>query len=107
MVPLTGSDKSGSNFAKRLLAGLLLGPPVLAALYFGSPYSDLLIIAAAGVMAWEWARLCGAGTGSPTMLVMIVAVVAAAGAIALGLPGAAGWIVLVGIMSGMLAARQG
>ncbi len=107
MVPLTGSDKSGSNFAKRLVAGLLLGPPVLAALYFGSPYSDLMIIAAAGIMAWEWARLCGAGDGSPTMLVTIGTAVAASGAIALGLPGAAGWIVLVGMMSGMLAARQG
>lgn len=107
MVPLTDSDKAGSNFAKRLVAGLLLGPPVLAALYFGSPYSDLLIIAASGVMAWEWARLCGSENGSPTMLVMVGAVAAASSAIALGLPGAAGWIVLVGIMGGMLAARQG
>lgn len=107
MVPLTDSDKAGSNFAKRLVAGLLLGPPVIAALYFGSPYSDVLIITAAGVMAWEWARLCGADNGSPTLLVMVGAAVAAAGAIALGLPGAAGWIVLVGIMGGMLAARQG
>ncbi|MCG8594264.1 MAG: phosphatidate cytidylyltransferase [Kiloniellales bacterium] len=107
MVPLTGSDKSGSNLAKRALAGLLLGPPVLAVLYVGSPYSDLLIIGASGVMAWEWARLCGAGTGSPTMLVMVASVVFAAGAIALGLPGAAGWIVLVGSMSVMLTARQG
>ena len=107
MVPLTGSDKSGSNLAKRALTGLLLGPPVLAALYVGSPYSDLLIIGASGIMAWEWARLCGAGSGAPTTLVMIGFVVTAGGALALGLPGAAGWIVLLGGMSAMLAARQG
>ncbi len=107
MVPLTDSDKAGSNFAKRLVAGLVLGPPVLAALYFGSPYSDLLIVTASGIMAWEWARLCGADAASPTMLVMVGTVVAASGAIALGLPGAAGWIVLVGIMGGVLSARQG
>lgn len=106
MVPPTASNAQGSDVFKRLVTGLLLGPPVLAALYFGSPYSDLLIITAAGVMAWEWGRLCGAENGSPTMIAMILGVVLACAATALGSAGLSGWIVLVAVMSAMLLARQ-
>ena len=47
------------EFAKRVLSAAVLGPVVLAALYLGSPYLELVVTAAAAAMAWEWDRLCG------------------------------------------------
>ena len=106
MVPPTASTGAGSDVFKRLVTGLLLGPPVLAALYVGSPYSDLLIVVAAGIMAWEWGRLCGAENVSPTMIAMIAGVVLASTATALGSVSLSGWILLVAVMSAMLLGRQ-
>jgi len=34
-------------------------PPALAAVYFGSPWFDVLVIVGAMVLAWEWFGLCG------------------------------------------------
>jgi phosphatidate cytidylyltransferase len=49
----------GSGFAKRALSALALAPPVLAAVWFGAPWSDILILLSAGVLLWEWLRLVG------------------------------------------------
>ncbi len=46
---------------KRLVTGLVLAPPVLAAFYLGYPFLDLLVLLAAAVLAWEWGRICGRG----------------------------------------------
>lgn len=54
--PDTPANKSG--LTARVLSACVLIPPVIAAVYFGSPYFDLLIVAAVGVMAWEWLGLC-------------------------------------------------
>ena len=40
----------------------------LAAVYFGSPYSDALVVLAAVIMGWEWVRLCGGGDGAARVL---------------------------------------
>ena len=48
----------------RALSALVLALPVLAAVYFGWPYFMLLTAAAALILAWEWARVCGAGSGT-------------------------------------------
>lgn len=45
----------------RLRSAALFAPPVFAAIYFGTPWFDLLIIATGFVMAWEWARMCSGG----------------------------------------------
>jgi phosphatidate cytidylyltransferase len=45
----------------RVASALALAGPVLAAAYAGSPYFDLLVVGAAGILAWEWNRMCGAG----------------------------------------------
>lgn len=47
---------SGLNV--RVLASLLLAPPVLLAIYAGSPFIEFLIIMSAAIMAREWGRLC-------------------------------------------------
>lgn len=106
MVPLTGSTKGGGDVGRRVLTGVLLGPPVLAALYFGPPFSDVLIAGGAGVMAWEWGRLCGAESRSPAMLALISCTLLAGIATAFGSLSLAGWIILFGIMSSVLLGRQ-
>jgi phosphatidate cytidylyltransferase len=50
-----------SPLATRCLSALVLAPPVLAAIYFGPPYSDVLAIVCGALMGWEWARLCSHG----------------------------------------------
>lgn len=49
------------NLGLRLKSAAILAPPVFAGIYFGSPWFDILIIAAGAVMAWEWATLCSGG----------------------------------------------
>ncbi|WP_204247737.1 phosphatidate cytidylyltransferase [Kiloniella litopenaei] len=47
-----------SDLLVRSLSSIILGPPVLAAVYLGSPYSDELIVLSGLILAWEWASLC-------------------------------------------------
>ena len=39
-----------------------MAPVALVAVWLGGAYFAALTLAAAAVMAWEWARLCGGGT---------------------------------------------
>ena len=50
-------------FAVRALSAVVLAVPVLAAVYYGWPYFQLLIAAAALILAWEWTRVCGVTAG--------------------------------------------
>ena len=91
-----------SSLGTRSLSALLLAPPVLAAIYFGPPYSDVLVVVAAGLMMWEWARLCSRGrfdlASGLAIVAMVLAVIlgafaqleAAYAALAVGAAGAAG-----------------
>ena len=60
-----------SPLATRFLSASLLAPPVLAAIFFGPPYSDLLILLCGALMAWEWARLCSQGQRDAAFLLVI------------------------------------
>lgn len=51
------SPKSGGLWI-RILSACVLIPPVLAAIYFGSPYFELLIGVGAFILAREWLSLC-------------------------------------------------
>jgi len=55
--PGKGSGQ-GSDLGLRVLSALVLAPVVLATVYAGTPYFEILIIVAALVMAWEWRRVC-------------------------------------------------
>ncbi|WP_246116799.1 phosphatidate cytidylyltransferase [Denitrobaculum tricleocarpae] len=88
-----------SPLMQRVLTAVVLAPPVLLALYFGTPYSDLLILLAAGVAAWEWSRLCNRGTLDVTAGLVIGAVLAAVLAAELGLYSVSAWVVVVGAMA--------
>ncbi len=52
------SPKSGGLWVRLASAGVLI-PPVVAAIYFGSPYFEVLVAVGAGILAWEWFGLCG------------------------------------------------
>ncbi len=90
----------------RSLWALILAPPALAALYFGPPYSDILILAVGAIGAWEWARLCGGGTPGLSGAIVIAAVVAAVVAGALGAHAVGGWLIAAGAMAAILAASR-
>jgi len=64
-----------SSLRLRVLSALVLAPLPLAAIWFGGPFLKILIVAAAVVMAWEWARLCD---GAPGLIAMVALAVAAA-----------------------------
>ena len=86
---------------------MILAPLVLFGLYLGSPYSDLLIILAAGICAWEWAKLCHRGALPLAGWAMIVAVVSSVSVAALGYHEIAAWIVVAGAMGvAVIAAKN-
>jgi phosphatidate cytidylyltransferase len=78
---------------------VVLGLPVLLAVYFGSPFFELMIGVAAAVLAWEWFALCGAGRpriiGLTLGGVLLIAVAAAA-VFAI-------WHAIVALVLGMIA----
>lgn len=47
-----------TNLQKRVLSAAVLLPLVVVEVLLGHPYFDLLVAAFAGVMAWEWSRVC-------------------------------------------------
>lgn len=61
----------------RVLSALVLAPPVLLLLWLGPPWTDFLLFGAAGIMVWEWARMCGARSIGWLEAVSIVAVTTA------------------------------
>lgn len=58
--PQTG-NRGFRNLGLRLRSAAIFAPPVFAAVYFGAPWFDILIAAAAMVMVWEWTRMCSDG----------------------------------------------
>jgi len=46
----------------RICSAIVLAPIPLIAIWFGGPLLPIVTVLAAAVMAWEWGRLCGAGT---------------------------------------------
>ena len=47
-----------TNLQKRILSAAVLLPLVVVEIILGHPYFDGLVARFAGVMAWEWARIC-------------------------------------------------
>lgn len=47
----------------RILSAVVLAPVVLACVWFGYPYFELLLALAAALMAWEWRAMCAPGAG--------------------------------------------
>lgn len=79
---------------------MMLAPPVLAVVYLGSPYFDLVALAVAAILGFEWTRMCGDPGRSPLRVVTVISV---SGAVfAAGFLGSV-WAILVLICGGLLA----
>ena len=52
---------SASALRTRVVSALILAPVALCPAYLGGPVWDVLVAIMGACMAWEWARLCGAG----------------------------------------------
>ncbi len=83
MVPRV-ADTAGGTLSLRVLSALVLTPPVLAAIYIGWPFFELLMVLMAALLAREWDRLGGGAFGAGGIGLAAVCV----GALALA---AAGW----------------
>lgn len=61
-----GDDEKAANdtLIRRIFSALVMAPAVLAAVYYGSPYFDLLAAVAALLMLMEWKRLWRPGGGA-------------------------------------------
>jgi phosphatidate cytidylyltransferase len=106
-VTYTRPTRSHNNSLElRVLSAVALAPFPIAAILFGSPWLPLLTAAAAGVMAWEWGRLCRRGHFGQTGIVLVGVVLAAVAGAALASPRFALGIALLGAGVVFLAARQ-
>jgi phosphatidate cytidylyltransferase len=61
MAQLNKKPKYNELFLRTVSACALI-PPVIAAIYFGSPYFEVLITLSAFILLWEWYRLCDGKT---------------------------------------------
>lgn len=97
-----------SGLRVRLISALVLIPVALVEVLLGSPYFDALVVLAAALMTWEWARLCSGGRLTLSGMVAVVAVGAAVLSVSLLSAGLA----LVGVLAaaalvGVVAAATG
>src|SRR5260370_34744034 len=53
----TGRSERYRGLLLRILSAVILGPPLLAAIWFGFPWIALVAAAAAALMVSEWVRL--------------------------------------------------
>jgi phosphatidate cytidylyltransferase len=96
--------KSAQALRLRVLSALVLAPIGLAAAWFGPPLLSVVVVIAAGLMAWEWSRLCR--TGTPILTGIIVIVVASVIAGALGIPRIGLAIAALGSIAAAIASRH-
>ena len=80
------SKAAASALGLRTISALVLAPPVLLAVYAGSPFFEVLLAAAAMVLVWEWNRLCTGGVFEIGGTIMAVAILAALACLAMGRP---------------------
>ena len=86
------SDRAGglTNLQKRTLSAAVLLPVVIAAIVLGAPWFDILVIAFAGAMAWEWTSVV-ATVRNPGETKPVPA------------PSARGWVILAAIAAATAA----
>ena len=97
---------SPGSLSLRLLTASILGPLVLAIVYFGEEFTDFFFTAIAAVMTWEWSRLCGEGRLERAGQVAIMAVTASLVAAVLGRYEIGGWLMAMGAMGAAVTASR-
>ena len=91
-------DKA-ANLTLRIASAGVLAPLAVLIVFLGAPYTDMAMTVLAGVMAWEWARLCGEGRLDRPGYIVIGSVTAALLAGALRQYMIANWIIAAGAMA--------
>ena len=93
------AERPRSDLVKRTLSSLVMAPPVLVAVQFGSPYFEVLTMVLVAVMAWEWVRLCAGPAARVEVVLLAGALSAAVAVVSLGRPGSAVALVAVGAVA--------
>jgi len=103
------SDRiAGQGLVRRIISSLVLAPLALAAVYYGTPWLELMLIAAAVQMAREWSMLCDNGRAMPGGLVLgIGAVIGILLASQLGMTGALWTVVATAIVAFAVGHKRG
>ena len=70
------ADGPSGAFLTRVVSALVLIPPVLAAVHYGTPAFEILLGLVSLLLAQEWARLCGREAGRAWAGILIAAVLA-------------------------------
>ncbi|MCC9623006.1 phosphatidate cytidylyltransferase [Thalassospira sp. MA62] len=92
---------NNSGLKPRILSALVMLPVAIAAVWFGTPYFDLLLFVFSAGMMWEWTRMC-----SPSHYngVSVVAAVALGVAILMQMTGQYEYMALPLVISVVIAA---
>lgn len=94
-----------ATLSLRLMSALIVTPPVLAAIYYGWPFFELLMVLMAVLLAAEWDRLCVGDFGLSGAGLAIFGV----GALAFAAAGGYGWsagVIAAGVPAVYLIARM-
>src|SRR6266851_3627638 len=79
--------RSAGALRQRTVSALVLAPIGLAAAWWGPPLLSVVVAVAAGLMAWEWGRLCRTRReGDTPIIAAIVVVLVGAGMLWIALP---------------------
>ena len=74
--------RSAGALRQRTVSALVLAPIGLAAAWWGPPLLSVVVAVAAGLMAWEWGRLCRTRREGDTSIIAAIVVVVVAGVVA-------------------------
>lgn len=94
------------DLAVRFASAVALGAPFLLAVHAGTPYFDLVVIAAAALLAWEWSRLTGDGPGTGRRSAVFIACATACVVAASALSVSAGLAAAAAAAAGLLLWRR-
>jgi phosphatidate cytidylyltransferase len=94
-----------AGLGPRILSSIVMAAVALVALGAGRVGFNLLVVAGAAVLAWEWTRLCGGGRFGWTGVVQTLAVLVVVAAAILGKPMLGVLLGAGGIAGGYVAAR--
>ena len=102
-----GAGSRPREVAARILSAAVLVALLAGGLWLGWPYFQLLILAAAGLMAREWAVLCGRGKAGRGGVALVVACVAVVALVSAGMDAEASLVLIAGAPAvGLLARPQ-
>ena len=68
---------TNSGLLPRVLSALVMAPVAVAAVWFGSPYFDILLFVFSAGMMWEWSRMCAPNHHNAISVVTAVALAVA------------------------------